>query len=84
MKFIRNNEKAEASSYFAVEILYEGIFGHMTTFLICTHVKIVLIATTANIPITNSHLFAFILKVNLNENLQKQHNEAPSYFEWKP
>ena len=53
VKIIRNNEKAEASSYFAVEILYEGIFVHVTTFLICTHVKIVLIATTANIPITN-------------------------------
>ena len=46
-------KKAEASSYFAVEILYEGIFGHVTTFLILTHAKIVLIATAANIPITN-------------------------------
>ena len=53
MKIIRNNKKAAASSYFAVEILHEEIFGHVTTFLIFTHVKIVLIATTANIPITN-------------------------------
>ena len=29
-------------------------------------------------------LVCIILKVNLCENLQKQQNEAPSYFEWKP
>ena len=45
-------KKAEASSYFAVEILYEDIFGHVTTFWIFTYVKIVMIATAANIPIT--------------------------------
>ena len=30
---MRNSEKGwGVSSYFAVEILYEGIFGHVTTF----------------------------------------------------
>ena len=53
MKTIKNNEKAEASSYFTVEILYERIFGHVTTFWIFTYIKIVLIATAANSPITN-------------------------------
>ena len=53
MKIIRNNEKTEVSSYFAVEILYEGIFGHVTTFWTFTYVRIVLIVTAANIPITN-------------------------------
>ena len=51
-------KKAEASSYFAVEILFEGVFGHVTTFWIFTYVKMVLIATAANILITNKHLFA--------------------------
>ena len=46
-------KKAEASSHFAVEILYEGIFGHVTTFWVFTYVKIVLIVTAANIPTTN-------------------------------
>ena len=46
-------KKAEALSYFTVEILYEGIFGHMTTFWMFTYVNIVLTMTTANIPITN-------------------------------
>ena len=50
-------KKAGVSSYFAVEILYEGIFGHMTTFWGFTHVKIVLIVTAASILITNQHLF---------------------------
>ena len=47
-------------SYFAVEILYEGIFGHVTTFWIFIHVKIVLIVlvTAASIPIIHKHLFA--------------------------
>ena len=36
MKIIETMQKAEASSYFAVEILYQGIFGHMTTFWIFT------------------------------------------------
>ena len=49
---------AGVSSYFAVEILYEGIFGHVTTFWVFTHVKIVLIVTAASILITNQHLFA--------------------------
>ena len=47
-------KKAEASSYFAVEILYEGIFGHVITFWIFTYAIIVLIVTAANIPITIS------------------------------
>ena len=46
-------KKAEVSYYFAVEILYEGIFGHVTIFWIFTYVKIVLMETAANIPITN-------------------------------
>ena len=46
-------KKAVALSYFVVEILYEGIFGHVTTFWIFTYVKIVLMVTAANIPITN-------------------------------
>ena len=50
MNIIRNNE---ASSYFTVEILYEGIFGYVTTFWIFTYVKILMIATAANIPKTN-------------------------------
>ena len=75
-------KKAEASSYFVVEILFEGVFGHVTTFWIFTYVKMVLIATTANILITNKHLFAVSgLKVNLCENLQKQQNETSSFFE---
>ena len=53
MKIIKNDERAEASPYFTVEILYEGIFGHVTTFWVFTYVKIVLIATAANIPVTN-------------------------------
>ena len=46
-------KKTEISSSFVVEILYEGIFGHVTTFWIFTYVKIVMIVTAANIPITN-------------------------------
>ena len=53
VKIIKNDERAEASPYFVVEILYEGIFGHVTTFWVFTYVKIVLIATAANIPVTN-------------------------------
>ena len=33
-------KKAEASSYFAVEILYEGIFGHVTTFKLYLHMGV--------------------------------------------
>ena len=46
---------AEASLYFAVEILYEGIFGHVTTFCIfyILYVTIMLISNAANNPITN-------------------------------
>ena len=40
MKIIRNNEKTEVSSYFAVEILYEGIFDHVTTFWIFTYIML--------------------------------------------
>jgi len=58
MKIIRNSEKGWVSSYFAVEILYEGIFGHVTTFWVFTQVKIVLIVTAASILITIQHLFA--------------------------
>ena len=43
-------KKTEISFCFVVEILYEGIFGHVTTFWI--YVKITLLATAANIPIT--------------------------------
>jgi len=46
-------EKAGVSSYFAVEILYEGIFGHVTTFWVFTLVTIVRIVTTASILTTN-------------------------------
>ena len=49
MKTIRNSEKAGISSYFAVEILYERIFGHMTTFWVFTHVKIVFILAGADL-----------------------------------
>ena len=49
-------QKAKAPSYFAVEILYEGIFGHVTTSWIFTYVKIVLIATAANIPVISTCL----------------------------
>ena len=59
-------KRAEASSCFAVEILYKGIFGHVITFWIFTYVKIVLILTAASNPIA---LVCFILKVNLCENL---------------
>ena len=75
-------KKAEALSYFAVEILYEGIFGHMTTFLIFTHVKID--SDCCKHSNNKLALVCFNLKINLCENLQKQQNEAPSYFEWKP
>jgi len=56
MKIIRNSEKARVSSYSAVKILYKGIFGHVTTFWVFTHVKILLIVTAASILITNQHL----------------------------
>ena len=38
---------------FAMEILFELTFGHMTTFWIITYYEIVLVVTAANIPITN-------------------------------
>ena len=45
--------EAKASSYFAVEILYEGIFCHIVTFWIFMYVKLMLILNAANNPITN-------------------------------
>ena len=42
--------------YFAMEILYEEIFGYVTTFWICTHVKIVIIVTVENDLITDQCL----------------------------
>jgi len=50
-------KKVEVLSYFAVEILYEGIFDHTICFWIFTHVRMVLIVSAAKIPITNYHLF---------------------------
>ena len=83
MKIIRNNEKAEASSYFAVEILYEGFFGHVTTFWIFTCYNC---ADSNCCKHSNNKLalVCFILEVNLCEYLQKQENEALSDSEWKP
>ena len=46
-------KRAEASSCFAVKIQYKGIFGHVTTYWVSTYVKIVLIVTAANNPISN-------------------------------
>jgi len=40
VKIIRKNEKVEASSYFAVEILFKGIFGHVTTLRISYMLKL--------------------------------------------
>ena len=78
--------RAEGSSYFAVKILYEGIFGHMTTFWIYFHSVSCNYADIECYKQSNNKLalVCFILKVNLCENLQKQQNETPSYFEWKP
>jgi len=66
MKIIRNDG---ISPYFAVEILCEGIFDHVTTFWVFTHIKSVLIVTAASILIKKSAIVCFILKVNLCENL---------------
>ena len=60
IKLSETVKKAGVSSYFPVEILYEGIFGQVATFWVFTHVKIVLIVTAANILIKNQLLFAYL------------------------
>jgi len=65
---------AGVSSYFAVEILYEGIFNHVTTIWVFTLVNHSDCCKHSN---NKSALVCFILKVSLCENLKKQQNGAP-------
>ena len=75
-------KRAEASSYFAVEIL--GNFGHVIMrYLRMLKSRFKLADIECCKQSTNKLALAcFILKVNMCENLQKQQNKVPYYFEW--